>query len=445
MSKILNKLLPRTFTRQIILLIAALGIIAALTNLTISGYYEYKFLKRNMDATLTNQFQAVSRIFAEAVIYNNIYDLYTRAEAMVRFLDFVDNIYIFDGTGDYLTDAKVLKDIKNISGIGSENISVYNLDAGSERVGYVVYALNGDYIFNTLREHLLGLAVFEFLLLIAGLATGVVISAFLTKPLDMLVVQLKNLSSLRMKLKLPNYAPEEVRLLAGTLNNLSQTVSEQEKKIVRGERLASIGTMAAGLAHQLKNPIMTIELLTHCIPEKRDNEEDMEVIRRESAHITSILDEFLNLSKPLNLTFTEIHTKEFVGNLQSFIESRFKGKLKLTADMSEDFVFTCDSGKLADIFINLINNSFEAGSRAVNLSVYQSGEELKIKFSDDGRGIPEDIRERIFYPFFTSKSSGTGLGLAYSEMIIEAMQGRIEFAPSPIGATFIVTLPLEYP
>jgi signal transduction histidine kinase len=218
------------------------------------------------------------------------------------------------------------------------------------------------------------------------------------------------------------------------------------------DRMIAVGTLAAGVAHEINNPLTTILTTAMLLQEDLDPEdptyEDLDTITKETLRcrkiVTSLL-EFARQTQPakrvndLNETVGEslLLTKKQAAFNDVQVESRL-------SDDIPQFLF--DKGQLEQVMINLVLNAVEAtpagGTITVKTAYHLASESAEITVSDTGEGIPPENVEKLFDPFFTTKETGTGLGLAITHGIIEQHGGKITVESTPgKGATFVILLP----
>jgi polar amino acid transport system substrate-binding protein len=204
--------------------------------------------------------------------------------------------------------------------------------------------------------------------------------------------------------------------------------------------------MSSGLAHELKNPAMTVLLLAQTLAKELDERysKDTEYLIRETNKIVKIVNDFLEIAKPISIKKSDVKVSEIQKVLEDYIYINFSDKLELIFinNLKNDTIFT-DEEKVIEILINLINNSFEAAASSVEIVFEDQGSYVLVGFCDNGFGIDEENIDKIFLPFYTTKKTGTGLGLFYIESIINALNGQINVSSDEYGTTFIIRLTKE--
>ncbi|MEW6584227.1 MAG: ATP-binding protein [Nitrospirota bacterium] len=229
------------------------------------------------------------------------------------------------------------------------------------------------------------------------------------------------------------------------LTHLKAIESQMELR----DRLSSLGEISAGIAHELRNPMGVIAGYTKLLSKKIDDSlrPTVNAISKEITVMDRIISDFLSFAKPPELAVSGINLKKLMADCLS-VSMGERGDIVLNLDVSELPSFKGDEVLLRQAFANLIQNSVEAMPQGGNLSIraFQTtdsgGDFLSICVSDTGHGVPEELKNKIFLPFFTSKEKGTGLGLAIVHKIIITHGGSISFESTPKGTTFKIRLPM---
>ncbi|OGC77928.1 MAG: hypothetical protein A2145_04135 [candidate division Zixibacteria bacterium RBG_16_40_9] len=226
----------------------------------------------------------------------------------------------------------------------------------------------------------------------------------------------------------------------GLLFSDISNVKKLQEEINFKEKMAALGEMSAGLAHQLRNSMGSImgftKLLKKVLKDEPDNSEIIQNIVTESLIMEQLLAKFLNFTKPLDLVLERVNLKEIV--TESFHQTSEYTKRKdiflATPAPEEANMVMADKLLLKQCFQNLFQNSFEAmpNGGKLQVSIDEEKDFLRIEVSDQGGGIPAEILDKIFNPFFTTKEKGTGLGLSLVKKIVNLHQGKIQ-AHSQVG------------
>lgn len=210
-------------------------------------------------------------------------------------------------------------------------------------------------------------------------------------------------------------------------------------------RLSSLGEISAGIAHELRNPMGVIAGYTKLLLKKADDSLNPTVaaISKEIAVMDRIISDFLSFAKPAELNISEVDIKTIIKNCAAAITNE-RGNINLSLDIEGLPVIKGDEVFLRQAFTNLIQNAAEAMPQGGELAIKASIKDfLEISISDTGHGISENILDKIFIPFFTTKDRGTGLGLAIVHKIVVSHGGSISVASSDTGTTLRIRFPLD--
>ncbi len=281
---------------------------------------------------------------------------------------------------------------------------------------------------------------------------------------------LPNRAEMRLKNtgKVIGYTLSQVRNSEGEITgaalffkDLTRVEQLEERERLR-DRLAALGEMAAAIAHEVKNPLAGIEVMAGILKRQLADSQDAQSILgdiiKEAKMANAIVLEVLDFVRPIRLQVENISIADAIRDAMALAEGHVpRGEVRVTADLPEHLpAIQGDPYQLRQIFTNLLMNAFEAlnGKGAVTMAATTLNEEgpaggepqgpmVQITVTDNGPGIPADVLEKIFSPFFTTKPQGSGLGLAIVRKIVDAHDGRIDVGVLETGGTrFRVTLPV---
>jgi signal transduction histidine kinase len=247
--------------------------------------------------------------------------------------------------------------------------------------------------------------------------------------------------------------------------DLTRVEQLEERERLR-DRLASLGEMAAGIAHELKNPLAGIEvmagLLRRQVPDSKDAQLLLADILSEAKLANAIVVEMLEFVRPVRLQVEHTDMNDMLQQSVTMAESKTRrGSVAVTIEIEDELpMIEADHHQLSQVFTNLLTNAFEAldgrGKIAVTAVTGAIDEDpafaglhpptptVVVDVADDGPGLPRDTTDKIFDPFFTTKPQGSGLGLAIVRKIVDAHDGRIDVSSVPgAGTRFRVTLPVK--
>ena len=249
-----------------------------------------------------------------------------------------------------------------------------------------------------------------------------------------------------------NYTDEnEEKSFTVVINDLTEK-RKLEEEAKRKEKLSAMGELASGVAHEIRNPINAIGMIAQRLNKEFKVENDKEdynhittLLRDEINRINKIISQFLNYAKPLDLQIREFDSKEYFDDIFSLFEDQAKNReITFTKSSNDAYKIKIDPELIKQALMNLIQNSFDAITKngKVELNYYKTNSNLVIEISDNGKGIPDNIKNKIFDLYFTTRNEGTGLGLSITQKIISEHNGRIEvFSHPDIQTKFTITLP----
>jgi len=235
-------------------------------------------------------------------------------------------------------------------------------------------------------------------------------------------------------------------------------IEQISSQLLQAAKLASIGELAGGVAHEINNPVTGIlSTSTHLIDKRRDtnltsrDKQELQLIAEQAERISDIVTKLLTFSRQSRMELTLCDVNTVIERAISLIEFRLRGSgVALDRELNSDLpLVLCDANRLTEVFVNLMNNALDAMPTGGTLTVGtgQAGNgQVRAAVSDTGGGIDPDLMQRIFDPFFTTKGpgEGTGLGLSISHGIVRGHQGEIHVQSAPgQGSTFTVLLPVR--
>jgi signal transduction histidine kinase len=261
--------------------------------------------------------------------------------------------------------------------------------------------------------------------------------------------------------------PGEIKRIASAINRLGAILHEKidsekqiEDRLRHAERLAALGRLIAGVAHEVRNPLATIRLRVQMCQQSSEDPsvyESCTVALEEIERLNGMVNRLLNFSQPVQL-----HTEPT--NLRLLLEQRLEGFAEkarrhrvrfVTNFLGDPHALSLDQSRMAQVFDNVIQNAIEAmadsgGTLCMNLTSDGSGSagkrEVCVEFNDTGTGISTAIVSRVFDPFFTTKSAGTGLGLSICHELVRAHGGEIRLVSGiGHGTTVRIFLPISQP
>lgn len=255
--------------------------------------------------------------------------------------------------------------------------------------------------------------------------------------------------------------------LQETLDDMAQRVAtvvgqlhEAQRDALRSEQLAALGQLAAGLAHELRNPLTAMKTLVQSAREQEDGQldaRDLAVLEEEISRLNRSIQTFLDYARPPKPCRGRVSLREIVDSTLQLVAGRAnQQRITLRSEIDDNLPpLFADGDQIKQVLLNLVLNACDAqpGGGVIEIDAQTGGtgngngsdeKWLTIRVNDEGSGLPENLRERIFEPFTSTKDSGSGLGLSICRRIVEEHGGTISAADrQPRGAVFTVRLPLE--
>ncbi len=278
-------------------------------------------------------------------------------------------------------------------------------------------------------------------------AVSLSIGRSIAGPLAILRAGAARLAEGDLSVRIDEAGPDEFRALARRFNEMAAAIASHQARLVESEKLAGIGRLAAGVAHEINNPLGVILGYVRLLRRKAEGglDADLAIVEEEGLRAKEIVDGLLELARPLPPERERVALRELCEEVLARLgEARVLEEVALRVSGAA----TADghAGKLRQVVTNLVRNAAEAAGRGgrVELALAEEGGRATVEVRDDGPGVAAAARERLFEPFFTTRDRGTGLGLAISRAIARAHGGDVELAAggaSGGGACFRLTLP----
>ncbi|MFH1943893.1 MAG: HAMP domain-containing sensor histidine kinase [bacterium] len=268
----------------------------------------------------------------------------------------------------------------------------------------------------------------------AAIVISLTLAGSITRPIGKLVKASKKIGRGDYSESIPPLAKGEIGLLAKTMEEMRKGVVEREK---------DLKAMLAGVAHEIRNPLGGIQLFTDLLADEvskdKDAQKHIDRISKEIGHLKEIIDSFLTYARPQEPDKKICPLKETIAEAGLLMENHFKERgitLWTPEDADEGHVWA-DPNHLKRIVLNLLHNAAQAmpDGGEIKIGWKGSGDSIDLSFRDSGRGIPEELHEKIFTPFFTTHEKGTGLGLTIVKSLVEANGGAIRLVRSDANGT----------
>jgi len=285
---------------------------------------------------------------------------------------------------------------------------------------------------------------------LAVIVLGYVVGQRLARPVESLASQARQLAAGHSDAPLAVRTHDEVGRLAAAFNALLESLREAERRLIASERLAAVGQVAAGIAHEVRNPLSGIKMSAQVLKRRlgeldRKVEESADIMLAEVSRLEVIIDDLLTFACPTALRAEPGDLSLVVGEVLDFMARQLEhAGIAVRRELDPRLPpARLDPQRIRQVVLNLVLNAAEAmpnGGTLTGRTRCTEGE-VVAELDDTGHGIAPEIAEKVFEPFFTTKRGGSGLGLGVSRTIVEAHGGKLWFEPRARGSRFIFSLP----
>jgi signal transduction histidine kinase len=333
---------------------------------------------------------------------------------------------------------QLISQVRDVVDVTAERLTLSTQQAMRQitRAKYVLYAL-------------LGLGPVLSVLL------GYVFISGLVQPVDVLLESTRRLKAGDLDHRVAGLR-DEFEELEVSFNEMARSLQEQMHRMQRTEQMVVVGQLAAGLAHEIKNPLAGIKAAVQVLADEAElSDEDRDVLRKvaqEVVRLECLMKNFLNFAKPAKPRLAALDLNATIETVLAFVATTSSlparhVALHIEKQLAPIAELMADPMQLQQVLLNLVLNAADAmpdgGTLGVRTALASQPGTVEIEVSDTGHGIRSEHADKIFQPFFTTKAEGTGLGLAISKRLVEQHGGSIAAAANPGGGTvFRIHLPL---
>ncbi|WP_224983755.1 sensor histidine kinase [Geomonas agri] len=359
---------------------------------------------------------------------------------------------------------KLEKGLKRRGSGGVNSLKPYDLVVpvivGDEQLGYVQINLLLDNIRDIQHANFVRRLSATVLVFMGGMILIIFLARRYTSPIHRLATGVNNVSAGDLSVTFDAESGDEIGELAENLNEMVKKLKEKEqleKRLYEAEHLSKVGQLAAGIAHEIRNPLNYIslaidhlksELLPACPGKGGELESIADNIKEEVRKANYMVLNFMNYGRPLKLKLQRVCYADLVDKAIHIMQDRLTERnMQVVREIPTDLpAMHIDPELMRNCLCNFISNSMQAmtdgGTITMGAQVDPESGECRLSFSDGGVGIDEQDLEKVFQPYFTTREAGIGLGLAITERIVKEHGGRISVASRKgEGTTFTVILP----
>ncbi len=459
-------------TRLILLFIISILII-----FFVAGYYLLWEIRATLDRALGKNLEVMAKLIALDIDPNFLAYLQPGDESSRTYQNILENFHRFQSVTDvtriYLFDRDLLSiaDSDTLVSIGqnylqlrfnqAEVTAVFNgltassilfegVDGNLFKTGFAPIKSNGEIVagiavegsaemLNVVRSIQKNLMWLGLVIVLGGIIIGSIFANRITVPIKRLESAAAAISGGNLHHQIPKFGRNEVGFLARTMEEMRQNILERDMQQQ---------TMLAGVAHEIRNPLGGIELFAGLLSseiQETDLKNYAQKILKEVQNLKIIIQNFLDYARPIPANRIKCDVRSILNEAVLLLSSELTS-IQLKYDQSENEITAfVDPQHLKQVFLNLIKNSVAAlpNGGTIFVNVNSQRDRIKISYWDTGAGIPSDLAEKIFQPFFTTREKGTGLGLAIIKNLIVENGGSIRFVSSnEAGARFEIDLPM---
>ncbi len=303
---------------------------------------------------------------------------------------------------------------------------------------------------------------FSFPIFLLSILVSFLLTEEIIRPIVNLEEATRRVADGDFSFRILSRSADELSHLVGSFNRMVSELSHSREKLKQSEKISAWQEIAQRLAHEIKNPLTPIKLSAQRILKKYSAgseagsgefqkvlQASVSSIVREVDNLNDLLVEFREFARLPMPRLQSVHLRELVEEVAQMYRNLSTEVIIASSHISEDSVIRADPGQIKQVLANLIRNAVQAMPKGGEVSVRsavvnkENRRFCRIWIKDSGSGIPEEIRSRVFEPYFTSKAEGAGLGLAIVERIVFDHDGNIWFETQEgVGTTFIIDLPL---
>ncbi len=334
---------------------------------------------------------------------------------------------------------------------------------GDEHLGYVQVNMLLDNIQNIQHSNFIKRLAATAMVFTVGIAFTIYLARRYTAPIHRLAEDFKKVSAGDLSVTIQVESTDEIGELAEAFNEMVEKLREREaleKRLYEAEHLSRVGQLAAGIAHEIRNPLNYIslaidhlraEMLVQCPARATEMTEVADKIREEVRRANYMVVNFMNYGRPLKVRKSSIHYITLLERILPVVQDKLAEQgaevvVRIAPDLPDLYL---DPELMRNCITNFLTNAAQAmpGGGKIVLGAEVDPEKpdwVRLTFTDQGTGIAEEDLDKVFQPYFTTKDVGIGLGLAITERIIKEHDGEIQVTSSPgAGTTFTVRLPME--
>jgi len=363
--------------------------------------------------------------------------------------------------------------LKHFPELGRSSVVEYDTGngkyiAGASKIGAaeitIVTRIAASAAYLTARQLLDNLVKVGLAIIFLASLGGVLVSRRFTRPLERLSEAVRKVAKGNFDVNVDIHSNDEIGQLSKSFNEMAaelnvreQSLKKAQLALVQSEKMAAVGTLSAGLAHEVKNPLSAVlgyaQLAKRKLSQPEVVREHLDIIESETRRCNEIIGNLMQFSRQGEGEFNEISINSVIEKSVGIVDHQLSlHKVRVTTDLADDIPpLLGNANQIQQVLMNLAINAQHAmgedgGTISIKTEIDEATASALITVDDTGPGVPEDVAANIFEPFFTTKAAGqgTGLGLSVSYGIIQEHKGAIDVMEAPGGgARFEIRLPLN--
>lgn len=338
--------------------------------------------------------------------------------------------------------------------VASSEESLLFMPSHRRLLGTIFVYYTEELLRESLKQLILKISVVVVLIVVLmSLVSYYTVSKAVLTPLKSLIEASQEVSKGNLDVYIEPVGPPEIRRLSDAFNDMIRSIKRHQQlledfynRLAQQMVLAEIGSFSLTVAHEIKNPLGiikgSVDLLRKEELDAETKKQLFNYIEEEIKRIDTLIKDFLKLSKTSDTEIKQVDLREVLTSIvEKIMIEHPEVKVSVACEVDRAFL---DDTKLETIVSNLVRNAIEAGAKHITVGVKREDTRLIVSVEDDGPGISEDIKEKIFQPFFTTKKSGTGLGLTIVRREVLAHGGKIWLDDNHSkGCRFVIEIPQE--
>jgi len=343
-----------------------------------------------------------------------------------------------------------MSQIRNIHYMGQPYKVIYRLLRKVDKDRYIILSLivfTGDIAQAKRRSAVtIGLVAVSGILLVA--LVGIIIARSITAPVKQLVEMTEQIAAGDLTAEAGVKTRDEIGALSNSFNQMTRELKASRDRLIQSEKLAAVGQLAAGIAHEIRNPLtsikMIVQLLRRRFQEDESGRTSVQAVLDEISRLEIIISGLLDFARPMELDSQPADVTQVMDGVLGFMKADLRHrKIQLVKHIDENVPkVMLDENRIKQVFMNVILNSMQAmpegGELVIECHHDDAGHKVQLVFSDTGIGMSQETIAQAFEPFFSNRDGGTGLGLANVEKIIELHGGSIKLESTEGQGTKVI-------